>query len=160
MKTDLFKELSDDTGVETIAMESELLETIFSKELAVIAAPRELGNSWYSAALEDASFSDNKSAVARLIEYIQKFIARIIEAIKSMFDKKSSEEDIKFIRGYQGPTDQQLAKAIGLHITTLAKSDESVQERLKTLPALTYSSATLDQAEEHLEAATDRKSVV
>lgn len=144
---------------EEIALEAIRLERLFDYEIKHYTPVTQVSQgSWYSAALEDFALpapANQSTAVQRLIEYIQKFIARIIENIRRLFSEKKAKENEKFIRGYKGPTDEDYVKVILTYIKDLEEHDTAVVERLKALPA-PGQELTLIQVEERLEIATNK----
>lgn len=158
MKTDLLQDVEVDYAA-SIAMESELLEKIFAKELEDVrgnVAP----TSWYSAALEDSSqaltnSNNTDSVVKRLVEYLRKFVARLIEYFKNLLAGKKSKEAVEYIKAYKGPSELTYSQCLISYAKLQAKEDEKVAERIKALPA-PPAKPTMAEAEKFVEEATGK----
>lgn len=150
--------ISDNSLVEfetTIAMESALLEKICTKDLESIKIVP-FNSKRIMAALEEypvISQENNSNIISRLIEYIRKFIERLIKNISQYFGKAAAKENAEFIRSYHGPTDDNYADALKIAMRHMAQDSPDVAEKLKTIPALPNGS-DLKQVEQLYEQVT------
>lgn len=139
----------------TIAMEAALLEKICTKDLESINIVP-FRNTRITAALEEypvLAQENNSNVISKLIEYIRKFIERLIKNISQMFGKGNSKENAEFVRQYSGPTDNNYADALKIAMRHMAQDSPDVAEKLKTIPALPNGS-DLKQVEQVYEQVT------
>lgn len=139
----------------SIAMESKLLERICTRDLANINIVP-FRNNRITAALEDyptVAQENNASTISKLIEYIRKFIERIIKNITEFFGKKENKENADFVRKYHGPTDDNYADALKIALRHMAQDSPDVAEKLSSIPALP-NNAELKNVEEFYEQVT------
>lgn len=160
MKTNLLEDEEIDY-CQVIALESELLERVFALELKNYK-PSVVPNSWLTAALEDNSLAlaNNSTSVVvkNLIDYIEKFIARLIEYLKKIFSNKRSKEVTAFIKSYSGPSAETYARGLLAYAKAKAKDNPEALKKLQALPAPS-ATPTLAEAEAAVEAATGSRSV-
>lgn len=124
---------------DAIAIECEQLENVFNREYKVIqelTIPKH--RSGLMAALEDNAIETTearKSTIQKLIDYIIKFVRRILESINDYMNGSKAKENADFVKKWKGPTELGYAKSVNAFVKKLASQDQHVAERLTDVAA-------------------------
>lgn len=123
---------------QTIALECQALETIFSKELNNYHnTPALLGKRWYAIGLESIDSekikdSSNKgNVIRRMIDAIVGFIRRLVNKIKTFFSGKNNKEKADFSRTYGGPGLDEMVDEMHEYTDRMKRESDETQEELK-----------------------------
>ena len=143
------KDNSNELFADSLALEAQVLEDIFTQEKHNLHNSASLlGKPWYAVGLEsvdsdtDKDNANKQGIVRRMIGAILNFIKRIIEKVKAFFSKTSKEQmkaNQDFIKGYKGPTDEQL-------IATLNRMAKEEQPAMESLDGGSIGLASLEEA--------------
>lgn len=153
MKTNILEDVVDET--DEIALEGLLLDKVCAEYFAALETLCKPSKGLI-AALEDNSLvatEQDSGTIKKLVEYIYKFIERIINNIRTLFSNDNKKENTDFVKTYKGPTDADYVKAIRHYVQDAARKDETVAEKLKTIPALSHNPSVVE-AEKQLRQAT------